>query len=127
MNYKHLAMTYCESHNCAFLFDSSIKRLTKRFFCRFNSLQVCSTENFLSPIFFCLSEVWSMFCQGSVGKFRIKNATLCLHVLSSNFLLFFIIESVFLSFSFCFFNEISNFRNRILNNQEQELVIKSCQ
>ena len=40
------------------------------------------------------------------------------------FLLFFIRKLVFLSFSFLFFGKVSNFRNRILNNQK---VVSNCQ
>ena len=35
--------------------------------------------------------------------------------------------SLFLSFSFFFFDEVSNFRNRILTNQKRELVVSNCQ
>ena len=56
----------------------------------------------------------------SVGKFRVKNATLCLHALFGN-LLFFIKECVFVIF-ISFFDEVSNFRNRILFNQKLELA-----
>ena len=40
---------------------------------------------------------------------------------------FFIIKFVFLSFSFHFFDEVSNFRNRILTNQKRELMVSNCQ
>ena len=56
----------------------------------------------------------------SVGKFRVKNATLCLHALFGN-LLFFIKECVFVIF-ISFFDEVSSFCNRILFNQKLELA-----
>ena len=40
---------------------------------------------------------------------------------------FFIIKFVFLSFSFHFFDEVSNFRNRISTNQKRELMVSNCQ
>ena len=41
--------------------------------------------------------------------------------------LFFIIKFVFLRFSFLlFFDEVSNFRKRILTSQKHELVVSSC-
>ena len=43
------------------------------------------------------------------------------------FFLFFIIKFVFLSFSFLFFDEVSNFRNRILTNQKHESTATHCQ
>ena len=39
---------------------------------------------------------------------------------------FIIFISFFLSFFF-FFDEVSNFRNRILTNQKRELVVSNCQ
>ena len=38
-----------------------------------------------------------------------------------------LIKFVFLSFSFIFFDEVSNFRNIILTTQKRELVVSNCQ
>ena len=76
----------------------------------------------------CISKVWSMLHHSSWGKFRVKNAILCLDIILWHFLLFFIKKFVFLSFSsLFFFDEVSNFGNRLLANQKSELVITNCQ
>ena len=62
---------------------------------------VCSTDNFLSPIFL------------QRGEFTVKNATLYLHKLSWHLFLFSIKKFVFLSFPFLFFDEVSNLCKRI--------------
>ena len=54
----------------------------------------------------------------------IQNATLYFHLLSWNF--FFQKKTAIIFISF-FFDEVSNFRNRILTNQKQEYVMKNCQ
>ena len=87
---------------------------------------VCSSDK-KTPIYFLrLSKVWSISHHGSVGRGHKK----CYLLL----FLFFIIKFVFLSFSFLsfflsffFFDEVSNFRNRILTNQKRELVVSNCQ
>ena len=66
----------------------------------------------------CITSQW--------GKFRVKNATLCLHiplwhcfvVLHQKMCVFII----FISFS----DEVSNFCNKILTNQKPELGIRNC-
>ena len=78
-------------------------------------LRVCSTDNFLSPIY-C---PWSLkfgACYITVQwvEFRVKNATLCLQ------------KNCFYHFHL-YFDKVSNFSNRILTNQKPELVIKNCQ
>ena len=78
---------------------------------------VCSSDK-KTPIYFLrLSKVWSISHHGSVGRGHKK----CYLML----FLFFIIKFVFLSFFF--FDEVSNFRNRILTNQKRELVVSNCQ
>ena len=87
---------------------------------------VCSSDK-KTPIYFLrLSKVWSISHHGSVGRGHKK----CYLML----FLFFITKFVFLSFSFLsfflsffFFDEVSNFRNRILTNQKRELVVSNCQ
>ena len=77
--------------------------------------------------FLCISKVWSMLHHRSWGEFRVKNATLCLYIILWYFL-FFIKKFVFLSFSsLFFFDEVSNFRNRLLANQKSESVVTNCQ
>ena len=53
------------------------------------------------------------YITGQFGVIRVKNDTFCLYVLFWHFLMFFIKEFVFLSLSFLFFDEVSNFRNNI--------------
>ena len=66
------------------------------------------------------------------GEFRVKNATLCLHVLLwlllllLLLLLFSIRDLCYHRFHFLF-NEVLNFLNRISTNQKPELVIRNCQ
>ena len=87
---------------------------------------VCSSDK-KTPIYFLrLSKVWSISHHGSVGRGHKK----CYLML----FLFFITKFVFLSFlflsfflSFFFFDEVSNFRNRILTSQKRELVVSNCQ
>ena len=62
------------------------------------------------------------YITGQWGKFRVKNATLWLHTFCCWFSL-----KVYVFFTFIsFFEEASNFRNRILTNQKPELVIRNC-
>ena len=57
------------------------------------------------------------------GKFEIKRTIICFR-----HILFYCFSSLNLRcFYFHFFDKVSNFRNRILTNQKQELVIKNCQ
>ena len=67
------------------------------------------------------------FITGQWGKFRVKNATICLHIL---FWYFFVVFHhkicVFIIF-ISFFDKVSNFRNRISTNQKRELVVSNCQ
>ena len=71
-------------------------------------------------------EACYMTCQW--GEFRVKNATLSVHILFlAFFLLLFIKMFVFLSFPFSFFYKVSKLRNRILTNQKPELMIRNCQ
>ena len=84
------------------------------------------SSNKMIPIYFLrLSKVWRILHHRSVGwvhKKMLLNACTFWH-----FLLFFIIKIVFLSFLFVFFEEVSNFRNRILTNQKRELMVFDCQ
>ena len=76
-------------------------------------------------IFFASLKFGACYITGQWGKFRVKNATLCLHNFCGIFLLFFIKKIVFIIFTF-FSDEVSNFRNKILTNLKQELVIRNC-
>ena len=89
-------------------------------------IRVCSTDNFLAPIFLRILKVWSMiYITGQCGEFRVKNTNLCLHILFWHCFVVFHQKIVFLSFSFIFFDEVSNFRNRILTTQKPEM--RTCQ
>ena len=66
------------------------------------------------------------YITGQWGEFRVKNATICLHIL---FWYFFVVFHhkicVFIIF-ISFFDKVSNFCNRILTNQKRELVVSNC-
>ena len=74
----------------------------------------------------------AFYISGQRGEFKTKTL-LYVFIYFFGFLLllllFFIIKFGFLSFSFFFFyfDEVSNFRKRILINQKQELVVQNCQ
>ena len=84
----------------------------------FVTSRVCSSDK-KAPIYFLhLSKVWRILHHGSVGRGHKK----CYLMFFS-----FIIKFVLLSFSFHFFDEVSNFRNRISTNQKRELMVSNCQ
>ena len=64
------------------------------------------------------------------GEFKVNNTASCLHILFWPFFVVFhhfVVFHVFLSFSFLF-DEVSNFRNKIMHIQKLELVIRNrCQ
>ena len=77
-----------------------------------------------------ISKVWSMVHHGSFGwvqKFRIKNASWCVHIIFWHVFAVFHQKIVFIIFSFFFFDEVSNFGNRIVTIQKPELVRRNCQ
>ena len=81
---------------------------------------VCSVDNFLSPIFspYLFEHVTSRV-NGASSQY--KRMLFCNFIYFLDiFLLFFIKKNVFLSLSFLFFDEVSNFRNRILTSQKPE-------
>ena len=79
----------------------------------------------MTPIYFLrLSKVWSILHHGSVGWLHKRMLLNALLYFFGVFLLFFIIKFVFLS---CFYHAVPNFRNRILTNQNRELVVSNCQ
>ena len=89
---------------------------------------VCLTK-WYHFIFLRLSHVWSMlhYITDQWGEFKLNTLLYVFIYFFSTFLLFFIINFLVLSFSFLFFDEVSNFRNRILTNQKHELVVSNCQ
>ena len=90
-------------------------------------LRVCSSDK-MTPIYSLrLSKVWSILNHHvSVEQFHKKKLHNAFIHLLGIFWLFSIVKFVFLSFSFLFFDELSNFRNRILINQKRELVVSTC-
>ena len=64
----------------------------------------------------------------SWGKFTVKNASLYLHIFSWQFfvVVVFVEKMCFYQFHL-FFDELLNFCNRILKNQEMEQMISNCQ
>ena len=89
----------------------------------FVTSEVCSSGKKTPTYFLRHSKLWNISHHGSVRRGHKK----CYLIL----FLFFIIKFVFLSFSFLsffiFFDEVPNFRNRILTNQKRELVVSNCQ
>ena len=85
------------------------------------SAGVCSSDK-KAPIYFLrLSKVWSILHYGSVGRGHKKSYLMLFK--------FFIIKFVLLSFSFLFFffDEVSNFCNRILTSQKRKFMVSNCQ
>ena len=82
--------------------------------------------NWYQFTFFLHSKVWSMLRHGWVGRVHIKNDDTSWFCLLFWNMLFFIIKFAFFIFN-SFFDKASNFRNRILTNQKQELVVQNCQ
>ena len=74
-------------------------------------------------IFLCLSKVWNIIHHRLVRQVH-KNSYL---MLLYTCIFFFIMKFEFLSFSFLFFDEISNFWNKIWSNQKRGLVVSNCQ
>ena len=78
--------------------------------------------------FLCISEVWSMLYQ-SVGRAQSKECYFMFTFIFGIYLFLAVFHrkiSVFIIFM-SFSDELSNFRNRILTNQNSELVIKNRQ
>ena len=69
-----------------------------------------------------ISKVWRMLHHGSVGEFRVINATSYLYI--HFFVLFHQKLSAFIIF-ISFFDEVSHFCNRILTKQKLELVTRN--
>ena len=88
---------------------------------------VCYTDNFFYLYFFVSPKSGAYYITGQKGEFRLKNPTL---YLTYTFLvLFYCFSSKNLSlyhfdffFFLCFFDKVSNFRNRILTSQNLEFV-----
>ena len=86
---------------------------------------VCLTDNSNQLYILRLSKVWSMLHHGPAG--RVQNKASCIHI-------FFWIFFSFINYKICvfiivssLFDEVSNFSIRILTNQKQKLVIRTCQ
>ena len=94
-------------------------------------IRLCLSDKMI-PIYFSVSVKFGpYYITGQWGEF-IKKMLLNAFIYFFGFfffffLLFFIIKFVFLSFSFLFFDEVSNFRNRILANQKHESAATHCQ
>ena len=69
-----------------------------------------------------LSSFRTCYITGQWGDFRVKNATLCLHI----FFCCFFSKNLFFIIFILFFDEGSNFPNRILTNQKPALI-RNCQ
>ena len=77
----------------------------------------------------CIVQYWQIlpsfrtcYITGQWGDFRVKNATLCLHI----FFCCFFSKNLFFIIFILFFDEGSNFSNRILTNQKPALI-RNCQ
>ena len=81
----------------------------------------------MTPIYFLhLSKVWSILHHGSVGQVHKKCSLVLLHTFMTFFVVFHHKICVFIIL-ISFFDEVSNFRNRILTNQKHEFVVSTCQ
>ena len=82
--------------------------------------KIIPLQNDAVSVFLCLFKVWSMLQHRPNELVRIKNAFLAFFVLFHHKICVFII---FISF----FDEVSNFHNRLPTNQKQEMVVQNCQ
>ena len=73
-------------------------------------------------IFFTSLKFGACYITHQWGKFRVKNATLCFHILLWHFFVAFY-KIIFIYFS----DEVSNFCDKILTNLKPELMIRNCQ
>ena len=81
----------------------------------------------MTPIYFLrFSKVWSILHHGSVGQVHKKCSLVLLHTFMTFFVVFHHKICVFIIL-ISFFDEVSNFRNRILTNQKREFVVSTCQ
>ena len=76
------------------------------------------------PYFLDIFKVWACYITGQWGEFSVKNATLYLHILFWYFVVFAQQKNIFIIFISCF-DEVSNFRNRMLTNQKPKYVIRN--
>ena len=87
---------------------------------------VYSSEK-MTPIYFLrFSKVWSILHHGSVGQVHKKCSLVLLHTFMTFFVVLHHKICVFIIL-ISFFDEVSNFRNRILTNQKREFVVSTCQ
>ena len=76
-----------------------------------------------------ISKVWNMLQYGSVGRFQNQNKE-CHYIFINILFGFFCVFCHCKTCVFIIFNsfyEVSNFRNRILTSQKQQLMIRNCQ
>ena len=73
-----------------------------------------------------LSEVWSML-HGSVGRFQNKECYIMFCIRFRDIFIVFHYEICVFIIFVSFLHEVSNFRNRKLTNQNQQLMIRNCQ
>ena len=74
-------------------------------------IKYLENKNRITYIFSISLKLWACYITGQWGEFIVENATLYLHILSWH-------TEKFISF----FDEISNFRNRMLMSQTLELI-----
>ena len=92
----------------------------------FFSKSVFHWQLFITYIFSVSLKFQACYITGQWGEFTVKNATLHVLILFWHFFLFLIKKLCFFRFHFFFFDEVSNFRHRILTNQKPKHVIRSC-
>ena len=79
--------------------------------------RVCTTENFLSPVF--SPSLWSSKHVTSWVSGRV--ASLCLHALLKHFFCCFSSQILYFYHFLLFFDKVSNLHNRILKNQSESV------
>ena len=67
------------------------------------------------------------YITGHWGEFRVKNDTICLHILFWYFFVIFHHKICVFMIFISFFDKVSNFCSRILTDQKRELMVSNCQ
>ena len=95
----------------------------------FNATKKCVPLTISFHLYFLrISKVWSMLHHGSVGQVQSKECYFKFtHTLLWHFFVVFHQKICVFIIFISFFDEVSNFRNKILTNLKPELMIRNCQ
>ena len=119
-------MSRIQRQNCSALcLKSTLQIIASKVQSPESSIQrVCSSDKMMPIYFLHLSYVWSIFYHGLVGRVHKKYYLMLLYTFSAFFVVFHHKICVLIIFIY-FFDEVSNFRNRMLNNQKREMVVSN--